>query len=203
MSGEFKNLTRDGYDFWEMASLLQKAIRRCDIPKASFAAWQLMWKHEKYLWSRLLIISAEDVDGMVGWAIVGLKIQRDMVKEQTKGRNNGAIFVAKAIEILCKAKKCRDACYIACNYMWDDPEILKEITEEDKSVKDLAELENGEIPDWVFDVHTYVGKSHGKTVWDMIKTEEAALTPKQPSLFGDKDWEHFGKMLKGSQYKGS
>ena len=99
-----KLLTRDGYDFYTIASLFQKSIRRGDIPKASFAAWQLMEKYEGYLWNRMLIITAEDIDGMVGWAIIGLKIQQDMVRKHTNGKNKGTIFVAKAIEILCKSR---------------------------------------------------------------------------------------------------
>lgn len=184
-------LTRDGYNFWEMASLFQKAIRRSDIPKASFAAWQLMEKYEGYVWNRMLIITAEDVGGMLGWAIIGLRIQQDMVRKHTKGKNTGTIFMAKAIELLCKARKCRDACYIDCNWLWSNDNVEKLLTEEDLKELPHAELENGRIPDWVYDVHTYQGKRRGKTVWDMIRDEEEALKPKEPSLFGDKEWSDF------------
>lgn len=186
-----KLLTRDGYDFYSIASLFQKSIRRGDIPKASFAAWQLMEKYEGYMWNRMLIITAEDIDGMVGWAIIGLKIQQDMVKKHTNGKNKGTIFVAKAIEILCKSRKCRDACYIDCNWLWNDDKVKETLTAEDLECLPEAELENGKIPSWVYDVHTYWGKKAGKTVWDMIRDEENALTPKAPSLFGDKEWSDF------------
>lgn len=200
----YKMVTRDGYDFYAISSLFQKSIRRGDIPKASFAAWQLMERYESYLWNRMLIITAEDIDGMVGWAIIGLKIQQDMVRKHTNGRNKGTIFIAKAIEILCKSRKCRDACYIDCNYLWNDPVTESQITEEDLETLPEAELENGKIPDWVYDVHTYIGKKRGKTVWDMIKDEEAALTPKQASLFGDKDWSDFRERIKEEgKYNGS
>lgn len=197
-------LTRDGYDFWTMSSLFQKSIRRGDIPKASFAAWQLMEKYEKYLWNRMLIITAEDIGGMLGWAIIGLKIQQDLVRKHSNGKNKGTIFVAKAIEILCKSQKCRDACYIDCNYLWSDDNIAQSLTEDDLDCLPLAELQDNKIPDWVYDVHTYIGKRKGKTVWDMIESEEKALQPKQPSLFGDKDWTEFRHKLDlEGKYRGS
>jgi len=192
---DFQMVTRDGYNFWEIASLFQKSIRRGDIPKASFAAWQLMEKYEGYLWNRMLIITAEDIDGMLGWAIIGLKIQQDMVRKHTNGKNKGTIFVAKAIELLCKAKKCRDACYIDCNWLWNDDNIAKLITEEEMEELPREELTNRTIPNWVYDVHTYQGKRAGKTVWNMIEDEEKALEPKQQSLFGDKDWTEFRHRL--------
>lgn len=197
-------LTRDGYDFWTMASLFQKSIRRADIPKASFAAWQLMEKYEGYLWNRMLIITAEDIDGMVGWGIIGLKIQQDMVRKHSNGKNKGTIFIAKAIELLCKSRKCRDACYIDCNWLWSDKNVEATLTEEDLDCLPEAELENDFIPKWVYDVHTYQGKRAGKTVWDMIKDEEEALTPKAPSLFGDKEWSDFQyKLDLEGAYRGS
>ena len=192
---DFQMVTRDGYNFWVIASLFQKSIRRGDIPKASFAAWQLMEKYEGYLWNRMLIITAEDIGGMLGWAIIGLKIQQDMVRKHTNGKNKGTIFIAKAIELLCKAQKCRDACYIDCNWLWNDDNIQKLLTEEDMEELPHEELENRTIPDWVYDVHTYQGKKAGKTVWNMIEDEEKALEPKQPSLFGDKDWTEFRHRL--------
>jgi replication-associated recombination protein RarA len=197
-------LTRDGYDFWTMASLFQKSIRRSDIPKASFAAWQLMEKYEGYLWNRMLIITAEDIGGYVGWAIIGLKIQQDMVKKHTNGKNKGTIFIAKAIELLCKSRKCRDACYIDCNYLWSDDRIKETLTDDDLEMLPRSELENMEIPSWVYDVHTYQGKKAGKTVWDMIRDEEKALEPKEPSLFGDSYWTEFEyKLRKEGAYRGS
>ena len=200
---KYEMKTRDGYNFWVMASLFQKAIRRGDIPKASFAAWQLMDKYEGYLWNRMLIITAEDIDGMLGWAIIGLKIEQDMVKKHSNGRNKGTIFVAKAIELLCKAKKCRDACYIDCNWLWKADRVEEALSAEDLKELPREELTNKTIPNWVYDVHTYQGKIAGKTVWDMIKDEEKALEPKAPSLFGDVDWEDFRiKVDKEGKYRG-
>ena len=44
------------------------------------------------------------------------------------------------------------------------------------------------VPDWVFDCHTLKGKKLGKTDWDMTRTEEIALTPKQEGYFDNGSW---------------
>ena len=57
---EFK--TRKGYDFFEVISALQKAIRRCEEENAVYWALELYKSgFSKALWSRLLVITSEDV----------------------------------------------------------------------------------------------------------------------------------------------
>ena len=56
----FQFRTRNGHNMYDMASMLQKAIRRCDVEKAGYAAMELFGNYNKYLWKRLLVISAED-----------------------------------------------------------------------------------------------------------------------------------------------
>lgn len=179
-------LTKDGYDFYEMSSMLQKAIRRGDYQRAGFAANQLIDKYRKYLWKRLLIISAEDCYGIITKEIVGLKLADDETGK------NGNIFVSKAVCLLCEAKKNRDACYFACNYM-TDANLLDPSEIHDDCPIDQCALQDGIIPDWVFDVHTLKGKMRGKTIEDMIKDEQEALYPKQMSMFDNADWNIFLK----------
>ena len=57
---DFEMLTRSGYNFYDMSSMLQKAIRRGNYELAGFAANELSGRYRNYLWKRLLIISAED-----------------------------------------------------------------------------------------------------------------------------------------------
>ena len=40
-----------------MSSLYQKAIRRCDVKAAGYAANELFDRYEHYLWKRTLVIS--------------------------------------------------------------------------------------------------------------------------------------------------
>lgn len=183
---KYKLVTKHGYDFYDMASMLQKAIRRGDYQRAGFAANELVEKYRKYLWKRLLIISAEDCYGIVTKEIVGLKLAADEIG------NGDNIFIAKAICLLCEAKKNRDACYVACNYINDDNLVELEDIHEECPI-DECELVDNVIPDWVFDVHTLKGKMRGKTIEDMIKDEQDALHPKQMSIFDNAEWDIFLK----------
>lgn len=182
----YQLFTRNGYDFYEIASLLQKAIRRGDYKKAGFAAFQLIEKYRKYLWKRLLIISAEDCYGIITKEIVGLKCADD----EAGGKEY--IFVAKAICLLCEAKKNRDACYVACNYMNEYNNLEPEEIHEPEPIE-KCQLGVDGIPDYVFDVHTLMGKKMGKTVENMIHDEQAALYPKQVGMFDNASWEDFLK----------
>lgn len=183
---DYKLLTKNGYDFYEMSSLLQKSIRRGNYEHAGFAAKELCDKYRKYLWKRLLIISAEDCYGIMTKEIIGLKLADD----ETGGKEH--IFIAKAITLLCLALKNRDACYFACNFMRDDNLLDPSEIRESKSI-DECKLDANKIPDYVFDVHTLKGKMRGKTIEDMIRDEQEALYPKQISLFDDEDWSPYLK----------
>ena len=58
--------TKGGYDFYEVSSAMQKAIRRADIAVAGFFALEL-WESgfRDYVWKRLFTISAEDCFGII------------------------------------------------------------------------------------------------------------------------------------------
>lgn len=182
---KYKLYTKHGYDFYEMSSMLQKAIRRGDYQKAGFAANELMGQYRKYLWKRLLIISAEDCYGIITKEIVGLKLAADEI-----GGKDDSIFVAKAICLLCQARKNRDACYVACNFINDANLLGPNDIKEDCPI-DECMLEGDFIPDYVFDVHTLRGKMRGKTIEDMIKDEQEALHPRQISMFDNAEWNIF------------
>ena len=55
-----------GYDFFEVSSAMQKAIRRADTGVAGFFALEL-WAsgYRDYVWKRLFTISAEDCYGII------------------------------------------------------------------------------------------------------------------------------------------
>jgi len=101
--------TKSGYNMYDMMSMLQKAIRRADYELAGFAAFQLASEYRTVLWNRLLIISAEDCFGIITKEIVKL---RNDDKSSNNNRN-----IANAVYLLSSAKKSRDACYFACNFV--------------------------------------------------------------------------------------
>lgn len=182
----FNPTTRNGHNMYDMASMLQKAIRRCDFQRAGYAAYELFGGYHTFLWKRLIVTSAEDCYGIMTKEIIALKLADDEVNKGKRGYDKDPLFVAKAITLLCLARKNRDACYVACNFMTaSDPLPEEEIEHVDITQCDLG-VEG--IPDWVFDVHTLRGKRMGKTEVDMGEDEQAALTPHQVSMFDYGDW---------------
>ena len=177
-------ITPKGHNFYDMSSMLQKSIRRGNIELAAYAANELKKQWRNYLWKRLLIISAEDCYGVITKEIIALKLTDDATGKKED------IFISKALVLLATAKKNRDACYLACNYMSMD-DLIPEDQIEHVDLETQERLSDKDIPKWVFDVHTLRGKIAGKTINDMIIEEQAALEPKQMNLFDNADWSRF------------
>ena len=170
-----------GYNFSEVSSAMQKAIRRGEAKLAGYWALEL-WSSGfgKYVWKRLLTISAEDCWGILTQEIKALHDSYLVINEGIPPkRAKGRIFISKAVILLCLSKKSRDPDHLQ-NMVYDqtadlDPETLSE---------DLRE--SGEyvaIPEYAYDCHTREGKKRGKTKADFFKSEQAALQPFQPGLF--------------------
>ncbi len=175
--------TARGYVLLEVASALQKAIRRGDARLAGYWAIELFESNYKeYLWRRLLTISAEDCWGIITHEIESLYRSWQMIDKQKPAA--GASSASKATILLCQARKCRDADHLT-NLVYDKIAI-------DESVLD-AELNAARgsvlaIPDYAFDVHTAKGRKSGKTKEQFFRDEHAALWPREPGLF-DSDIE--------------
>ena len=173
--------TQKGYDFYEVASALQKSIRRGQFRVAGFFALELFPQYANYCWKRLLTISAEDCYGIITQEIKALHESFLFVnKGKTGAKLGGRVFISKAVLLLCLVKHNRDA-DILSNYIYDQ---MNGITDEDidKCLEEVRK-EPMEIPEYVYDVHTLRGKRMGKTKQDFFKEEEAGLANKQPSLF--------------------
>lgn len=176
-----KLYTQRGYDFYEVASALQKSIRRGDVELAGYMALELFPKYSEYCWKRLLTISAEDCNGIITQEIKSLYDSFHVINKGKKGSElKGRIFISKAVILLCQVKKNRDADLLS-NYIYD-----KKIGLSDKEIENLFEevrKEKPEIPEYVYDVHTRKGKMKGKTKEDFFKEEQNALNNRQPTLF--------------------
>lgn len=177
--------TTHGYSLFDMSSMLQKSIRRADVYHAAYAAAEMHPRYRKYLWKRLLTVSAEDCYGIMTKEIIALQ-QADEYVNGTSGDN--WLFISKAVTLLCMGRKNRDADYVCCNFMCPD----RNLTPEEIKEFDFSEL-HAECtpPDWVYDVHTRKGKMNGKTKINMIKDEQEALKPLQISMFDDGDWGQY------------
>lgn len=186
--------TTHGYNLYDISSMLQKAIRRADVFHAAYAAAEMHPKYRTYLWKRLMTVSAEDCWGIVTKEIIALQ-QADEFVNGKKGDN--WLFIAKAVTLLCMARKNRDADYVTCNFMCPD----RNLTPEEIKEFDFGNLpETCKLPDYVYDVHTLKGKMNGKTKVDMIRDEGAALQPHQLSLFDNGDWGQFFKSEEETGY---
>ena len=172
--------TMRGYVLLEVASALQKAIRRGDAKRAGYWAIELFESgYQKYLWRRLLTISAEDCWGVITHEVEALYRSWEMIHRQKPG--GGRIFAAKAVILLAMARKCRDADHLT-NLVYDPKIIPDEDLERDL---DEARKSPEAIPDYAFDCHTEKGRRMGKIKKQFFRDEYRALKPREKGLFDD------------------
>lgn len=173
--------TQRGYDFYEVASALQKSIRRGDVKLAGYMALELFPKYAEYCWKRLLTISAEDCYGLVTQEIESLYNSFWVINRGKKGEDlKGRIFISKAVIILCTCKHSRDADLLS-NFIYDKKALIS-----DEQIEQLfrdVRREHMDVPEYVYDVHTRRGKMMGKTKQQFFVEEEQALVNRQVSLF--------------------
>jgi replication-associated recombination protein RarA len=173
-------LTVRKYDFYECASVIQKAIRRNEVAMAGYFALELFASgYANYCWKRLLTISAEDVHGIVTQEIKALYDAYEIIN-RGKTEPKGRIFISKAVIILCKAPKSRDADHLS-NLIYDRRILVPD--EEIEKWFDEVRKEPIDLPEYVYDVHTLKGKKMGRTKADFFISEQKALKPLQPGLF--------------------
>ena len=150
--------TVGGYDFYEVSSAMQKAIRRADTGVAGFFALEL-WAsgYRDYVWKRLFTISAEDCFGIITKEIEALWQGHELVNKKAP-QPKGRIFVSKAVIILCECRREVDI---------------------EKWIEDVRRYPIS-IPAYTYDVHTRVGKKQGRTRAEFFQQEFNALTPREP-----------------------
>lgn len=184
--------TIHGYDFFEVSSAMQKAIRRADARVAGFFALEL-WHSgfRDYVWKRLFTISAEDCYGLITREIEALWQGHELVnkgKQEARGR----IFVSKAVLLLCECRKCRDADHLQ-NFVYDRANVDVEHWINDVRAYPI------EIPPYTFDVHTRRGKKYGRTKAEFFREEYEALRPRVPGLFDDLVPKYSNNLFGGSE----
>lgn len=170
--------TVTGYDFFEVSSAMQKAIRRNDAMVAGYFALEL-WTSgfRDYVWKRLFTISAEDCYGVITKEIEALWQGHELVNKNAS-EPKGRIFVSKAVLLLCSAGKCRDADHLQ-NFVYDG-----KLVDAEKWLEDVRRYPI-EIPQYTFDCHTRKGKKRGRTKEEFFREEYEALQPRIPGLFDE------------------
>ena len=176
-----KMTTQRGYDLYEVASALQKSIRRGNVKLAGYMALELFPKYAEYCWRRLLTVSAEDCHGLITQEIKALYDSFHVINAGKRGDDlKGRIFISKAVIILCTCGHNRDADLLS-NYIYDKKSMLSD--DDIESLLTEVRNEKIEMPEYVYDVHTRKGKKSGKTKEQFFKDEEAALSNRQMSIF--------------------
>ena len=102
-------ITKGNYNLFDLLSMLQKSIRRGKYMEAGYAAFHLEDRYRNAMWNRLLVISCEDCYGVITKEIVALKKKDDAERDNSN--------IGNALALMCRAKKSRDACYFACNFV--------------------------------------------------------------------------------------
>ncbi len=186
----FKMVTGNGYDFFEVSSAFQKSIRRCDERESMFWALELYQSnYAKYLWKRIVIMASEDIglgDPDVITRIMALKQAYDFLAEKKDKHKPERLPFMHAIVALVHARKSR---YIdLCISVYEN--------EHRKQAGDH------EIPDYAFDKHTRKGKKMGRGL-DHFYTEGAMVNnpnkmPREEefekmALAADKEIEQYEK----------
>lgn len=165
-----------GYDFFEVSSAMQKAIRRADAAVAGYFALELWTSgYRDYVWKRLFTISAEDCYGVITKEIEALWQGHELVNQGSK-EPKGRIFVSKAVILLCECRKCRDADHLQ-NFIYD-----KLLIDADEWLEDVRQNPIP-IPSYTFDVHTRRGKKMGRTKEEFFRDEYESLNPREKGLF--------------------
>lgn len=103
--------TKSGKNFFEIASLIQKAVRRADYQRAGYCANELIDKYSSYLWRKFFIISAEDCFGAVTKKIM------ELYGTSLRNPELNKTLASMAVIVLCQCRKNKDADYFGCNYM--------------------------------------------------------------------------------------
>jgi len=183
--GPYRVTTARGYNLFDVASALQKAIRRNEPDVAVYFAMELFASNYwRYAWKRILTVSAEDVAGCITQEIKALHDSFLAVNERNgDGDMKGRIFLTKAVLLLCQAYKCRDADH-AQIFLYD-----RQVLPDDKVAQYLAQLKPEEItkdiPEYAYDCHTAKGRKAGRTKDEFFQTEVRALKPRVKGLFDD------------------
>jgi replication-associated recombination protein RarA len=140
-------LTPGGYLCGEVASALQKAIRRGNEREALFWASELdLAGYGNYVWKRLRIIASEDVGLADPDAAVRVRALYDNWLDSKKAKNEDAmpLFLAHAVCVLARAAKSGLAVHAVMAFWMGNRQMRME------------------IPDHALDMHTARGRRMGR-----------------------------------------
>jgi len=151
--------TQNGRILFEVASAIQKEIRRGNEEQALYWALELLPRYEKYLWKRLIIIANEDI-GIANCRAVEFVTNQCAAwfrLREMGAQTESILILANAILAMCRSPKCRLADHLLCVCIthWQD--------------------EERDIPDYALDKHTLRGKQLGRGMQFFLDNEDDLL----------------------------
>lgn len=142
--------TINGYNYFEVISTIQKAIRRGDEPNALFFSVEVVMSgKDEALWRRLKVITSEDVGLATLSAPAIIESLHSAYKEAKKLKKPSypeRLMITHAVLFLCRAKKSRLVDWVTCAIFPGHPKELLP------------------IPDYAFDMHTSKGRKLGRDI---------------------------------------
>ena len=157
----------------EVISALQKEIRRGHAENASLLAYEMILTGtalEEKLWSRLLVISVEDIGFADPHAAILIKALFDMHLLYTAEEQDRYLFATHAVRYLCECEKDRS-----------NDELLNLLMKTD---------EKPDIPDYALDMHTRKGQAMGRGLTHFLM-EGSKIFPEK----NDRDKQYREKLL--------
>jgi len=151
--------TPGGYKNGEVASALQKAIRRGNEREACFWASELdLAGYGNYVWKRLRIIASEDVGLADTQAVIAVRCLWENWQDAKKAKDESALvlWLLHAVILLARAKKSGIVVHAWMAFYEGDRQAM-----------------GMEIPDHALDMHTARGRRMGRGKKHFL--EEAGL----------------------------
>ena len=156
------------FDLYEAVSALQKEIRRGHEREALFWAFQLVGiGEEQHLWTRLEVISHEDIGIAAPMASLCISTWARTFRFFRSIHRDGCarLILANAISLLSRSPKSRHADYLQC--------VVSD---------DVARGVKLEVPSYAVDRHTRRGRKMGRGVRHWIE-EGCRLEPAPDAAF--------------------
>lgn len=178
LSTKSKCLTHNHHDVLICKNVFISSIKNGEFELAGYCGYELYLFHRPYFWKCLQEMSNEIGNNNIKKEISAL---RDVDLAQSKKSDLNQLFASKGIVILSK-------CFNG------DFSPLKDTIHKSYGF-DIIKDTKAEIPNYVYDCHTRLGRMRGKTTKMFIEEEQRALFPKEAGLFDNCKWDKFLDML--------
>lgn len=170
-----ESATKNGHSCYFLREVFNRAIDILDYDNAGYAANEIRVYYPKFCWDMIV-----NKASTLGYPILTKEVKALKDADKQTNGDNTLLFRSKAIVLMIKAVKARSVSDL----------ISDDCIDEIVSLKD-APLERQRLPEYVYDCHTYIGKSRGKTKKEFVKAEQEALKPLKKGMFDEASWERY------------